>query len=246
MNTHSLIYARAASAIAVCSVLWSTAQAQVQVNDAAALLKWVQQAQQMEQSVAQLKAQLAALTDVPQNLQQQVAGLLNSAVQNPLGNITQNLNVLMAGSGTGTCGGAQAVLTQNQYLAATGGDFIGQQMNQTANRNAGLMACTQQMLTATQSRLAQMPQLLTELQGSADVTQVATVSARIQQETATINAQQQQAMLVAQSALLQNQMSEQQLYQKQRADAQEVIRATSAGAPAGNVPAVTVPPYAAN
>jgi predicted esterase YcpF (UPF0227 family) len=248
MKTHSLIHACASSAIAVCCALWPavTSAQGVPVIDVAALLRWAQQAAQMTQAVTQLETTVRSLTNVPQNLQQEVTGLLNSAVQNPLGNITQNLNVLMAGSGTGTCGGAQAVLTQNQYGTATGGDYLGQQMNQNANRNAGLMACTQQMLAATQSRLAQMPQLLAELQSSTDVTSATVNAARIQQETATIAAQQQQAMLVAQSAYLQHQMSEEQLYQKQRADAQEVIQATSTGAPAGNVPTVTVPPYAAN
>jgi hypothetical protein len=229
-----------------CSVLWSVAAtAQVSVVDWPELVKWAQQAEQMTQTVTQLENTVRSLTDVPQNLTSEVQGLLNSTVQNPLGAITQNIKVLMAGSGTGSCAGSQTVLTQNQYSAATGGDFIGQTLNQSAKRNAGLMACTQQMLQATQSRLEQMPQLLTMLQGSTDVTSATVNAARIQHEIGTINAQQQQAMLMAQSSMLQHMMSEDQLLQKQRADASEVVRATSAGAPAGTVPTVTVPPYSA-
>lgn len=224
------------------SLLWTPARADLPVVDAASLLKWVQQAQQMQQSIAQLEAQLKALTDIPQNLTEMVQGLLNSAVSNPLGAIEQNLQTLLSGQGTGTCAGSQTYLTQNQYFSTTGTDFVGQAMNQSANRSAGLQACTQQMMVATQARLAQMPQLLTELQGATDVTQATAISGRIQIEIATINAQQQQAMLLAQSAMLQESMRNDQILQKQRADAQEIITNTSPGAAGGNIPAVTPAP----
>jgi len=217
-------------------------RADLPVVDAASLLKWVQQAQQMQQTITQLEAQLRALTDVPNNLTQMVSGLLQSAVQNPLGQIQQNLQVLMTGQGTGNCGNSQQYLTQNQYSAGTGTDFTAQWLNQSANRNAGLQACTQQMITATQTRLNQMPQLLTELQGATDLTQVASISGRIQYETATINAQQQQAMLVAQTAAMQSMMAQDQILQKQRADAAEVYKNTSPGATPGAIPAVTPAP----
>lgn len=224
------------------SLMLGTARADLPVVDAASLLKWVQQAQQMAQQLAQLQATVRSLTDVPDNLAQMVQGLLNTAVQNPLGEIEQNLQTLLSGQGTGSCAGSQTYLTQNQYAAGQGGDFTAQWLNQSANRNAGLQACTQQMMQATQTRLQQMPQLLTELQGATDVTQIAAVSGRIQYEVATINAQQQQAMLMAQSVQLQHMMSEDQILQKQRSDAQEVIQSTSPGAAPGNVPTVATAP----
>lgn len=218
------------------SALCAPAMADLPVIDAASLFKWVEQAQQMSQQITQLENTVHSLTNVPQNLIQQVEGLLQSGVRNPLGNITQNLQVLLGGQGTGTCNGSQNFLTQNQYAAGVGGDFTAQWLNQSATRNAGIQACTQQMLTATQTRLDQMPALLDELQGAQDVTQVAAVSARIQQEIATVSAQQQQAMLMAQMAATQHMMAEDQVLQKQRADAQEVINNTSAS-PNGVTPA---------
>lgn len=218
------------------------ARADLPVIDVSQLLKWVQQAAQMQQQITQLIYTVHALTNVPQNLTSMVQGLMQGAVQNPLAQIEQNLQVLMTGQGTGNCGNSQQYLVQNQYSAGVGTDFTSQWLNQSANRNAGLQACTQQMITATQMRLNQMPQLLTELQGASDVTQVASISGRIQYETATINAQQQQAMLVAQTAAMQSMMAQDQILQKQRADATELYNNTAPGAAAGAIPTVTPAP----
>jgi hypothetical protein len=223
-------------------LLVQPARADLPVIDAASLAKWVAQAQQMAQQLTQLENTVRSLTDVPQNLVNQVEGLLQQAVQNPLGNITQNLQVLMTGQGTGTCGNANTYLAQNQYNAATGGDFTGQWLNQSANRSAGLQACTQQMMAGTQTALTQLPALLTQLQGATDVTQIAAIAGRIQQAIATINAQQQQALLMGQTAMLQRMMQEDQLLQKQRADAQERINATSATAAGAAAPAAVPAP----
>jgi hypothetical protein len=118
-------------------------------------------------------------------------------------------------------------------------------MNQSANRNAGLQACTQQMMAGTQAALAALPGLLTQLQAATDVTQVAAVSARIQQQIAVINAQQQQAQLMATTAMLQRQMSEDQILQKQRADAMQRVNETSGGGgAAGGAPVAAIAPPA--
>jgi hypothetical protein len=220
----------------------SPVMAQMAVIDGAALLKWVQQAQQMQQTVTQLESAVRSLTDVPQNLTQMVEGLLNTAVQNPLGQIEQNLQVLMTGQGTGNCGGSQVYLTQNQYAVGSGTDLTAQLLNQSVTRNAGLQACTQQMMMATQARLQQMPGLLNELQGATDITQVEAIRGRIEIEVATINAQQQQAILLNQTTMVQHMMDDDKRLQKQRADAQEIIQNTGPNAPAGNVPQVTNPP----
>lgn len=218
------------------------ARADEPVIDVSALLKWVQQAAQMQSQLQQMIAEVHAVTDVPENLVSMVQGLLESAVQNPLGEIEQNLQVLMKGQGAGSCGNSQQYVTQNQYAAGTGTDFTAQWLNQSANRNAGIQACTQQMITATQTRLTQMPQLLNELQGATDITQVAAISGRIQYESATIQSQQQQAMLVAQTAAMQSMMAQDQINQKQRSDAQELFNATAPGATSGAVPNVTPAP----
>lgn len=237
MNTRRII-----AAATMLTFMSASARADLPVIDASQLLKWVQQAQQMQQQLVQLENTVHSLTDVPQDLATMVQQLLQTAVQNPLGQILQNLQVMLSGQGTGTCTGSQNYLTQNQYSAAVGTDFIGQIMNQSANRNAGLQACTQQMLAATQVRLQQMPQLLTQLQGATDVTQATAISGRIQYEIATINAQQQQAMAMAQAAEVQAAMEQDQILQKQRADATEVFKNTSPGAAAGTIPPVTPAP----
>jgi hypothetical protein len=227
-----------------CSLLLASvpSRADLPVVDLAAIKYWVQQEQLMQQTVTQMIATVHSLTNVPQNLSSMVGQLLQTAVQNPLGQIEQNLQVLMTGQGTGTCTGSQNYLVQNQYSAGQGTDFTAQWLNQGANRNAGLQACTQQMLVGTQTRLAQMPGLLTELQGATDLTQVASISGRIQYEVATISAQQQQAGLVAQTAAMQAAMAQGQIDQKQRADAQEFFNATAPGAAAGAIPTVTAAP----
>jgi Type IV secretion system proteins len=225
-----------------CSLLAPAAKADLPVIDVSQLLKWVQQAQQMVKEIDQLIATVHALENVPQNLTSMVNGLNNLAVQNPLGAIEQNLQVMLTGQGTGNCTNAQNQLTTNQYAPAAGTDFTAQWLNQNANRNAGLQACTQQMVAATQARLNQMPQLLQQLQGATDVTSVTAIVGRIIQEIATINAQQQQAMLVGQSALTQSAMAQAQILQKQRRDAMEVYTNTSPGAVPGAIPTVTPAP----
>jgi Type IV secretion system proteins len=229
----------------VCSLLAApvpAARADLPVVDVAQLKAWATQAEQMAQQVEQMVATVHSLTDVPQDLASMVQQLLQTAVQNPLGAITQNLQVLLTGQGVGTCTGGQAYLTQNQYSAAQGTDFTAQIMNQSANRNAGLQACTQQMLAATQTRLQQMPQLLNQLQGATDATQVAAIAGRITYEVATINAQQQQAIAMGQAAQVQAAMAQDQLLQKQRSDATEIINSTAPGAAAGTIPSVTPAP----
>ena len=217
------------------------ARADLPVIDAAQLARWVTQAQQMANQLVQLETEVRQLADVPQNLITQVEQLMAQGVQNPLQNIMTNLNAMMTGQGIGNCTGGQNILTQNQYAPATGGDFQASLLNSTANRNAGLQACTQQMLAATQTRLANLPPLLAQLQGATDVTQATAISGRIQAEIANITAGQQQIIALSQTAQLQQLMAEQQQLQKMRADAQERANATGGGAPGVAAPAIQAP-----
>jgi hypothetical protein len=190
----------------------------------------------MATQLEQLEAQVRMMEDIPQNLISQVQQLMSLGIQNPLQNIMQNIGAMMTGQGVGTCNGAQGILTQNQYAPATGGDFLGQQLNQSVTRNAGIQACTQVMLNSTQARLADLPQLLNQLQGATDSTQATAISGRIQFEIANINAQQQQIAAMSQMSQMQRQMAEDAQAQKMRADAQERINDTS-GAVGTGVPA---------
>jgi hypothetical protein len=206
------------------------ARADLPVIDFTAIGKWVQQLQQMAQQVQLMTQQVqqaiqtvTALTNIPQNLVSQVTGLLQSSIQNPLQGINLNLQTLMTGSGVGTCTGGSNYLSLNQAWTAGGNDFLGATINGSASRLAGLMACTSQMLGATQQRLQQMPQLLSELQNCKDVTCAAAISGRIQLENATINAQQQQAVLMGLYQQQQRWTADDLIAQKMRADAEGVF-----------------------
>lgn len=230
-------------AAAVCGLGLASAPsyAVFPVEDYAALLRWVEQAKSMQAQYETLQGQLNTLRNVPSNLENMAQGLLTNAVRNPLGFIQQNLNVLQSGRGPGNCNGAQDFLTQNRYVSVVGGDFLGQWINRSANRTAGVQACTSQMMLATQSRLDKMTELMDQLQNAHDVTEVSAISARIQYENSTISAQQQQITLMAQTAALQNQNAENQIMQKQRADAEEVMRNTSPNGSVGGIVNSAVP-----
>ena len=191
--------------------------------------KQLQELQQMQQTVTQ---QLRTLQNVPRQMIGQFQGLLDLGVSNPLQDITSNLESLMHGSGTGRCTGSQGLMALNQYAEAapmagsTEIDFNGAQLNGSAARGAGLLACTQQMMQATQSRLQQMPGLLGALESCADITCETGISGRIQYEQAMIQTQMLQTQLVGQHAQQQRWTMEDQTLQKQRADSQAWIEQT--------------------
>ena len=125
--------------------------------------------------------------------------------------------------------GAGGMLSMTQGWTANSGDFAGSLMNGGATQLAGLMACTQQMMQATQQRLAQMPQLLNELQACSDVSCTTAVSGRIQLETATINTQQQQGILMGLAQQQQRWAMDDFVLQKQRADLEAMLNALPSG-----------------
>jgi hypothetical protein len=222
-----------AIALAYGFVVAVPVKADVPVIDVSALARWAQSLEQQAQQLTTMINTLHDIEDIPQNLIGQVTGLLNVAIQNPLQEITGNLAGLMNGSGVGTCAGAANLLTMNRFQTATGGDFLGSWLNGGASITAGLQGCTQQMMQATQDRLNQMPQLLSEVQACHDQACATALGDRIQLETATINAQQQQAQLVMMQGQLQRWTAQDQILQKQRGDYEQVITGTSAGAPGG-------------
>jgi hypothetical protein len=230
-------------ATAIASPLFLSApssRAQMPVIDFAALGQWFQQIQYALQTVQQLQQQVQqaintvrALTNIPANLAGQVVGLLQSTIQNPLQGISLNLQTLMTGYGPGVCMGAGGMLSMTQGWTASGGDFASSLMNGGATQLAGLMACTQQMMQATQQRLAQMPQLLNELQACSDVSCTTAVSGRIQLETATINTQQQQGILMGLAQQQQRWAMDDFVLQKQRADLEAMLNALPSGTVGG-------------
>jgi hypothetical protein len=216
-----------AIALAYGFVVAVPVKADVPVIDVSALARWATQLQQGAQQLTTVIQTMHDIEDIPQNLIGQVEGLLNVAIQNPLQDITGNLAGLMNGSGVGTCTGAANLLTMNRFQTATGGDFLGSWLNGGASITAGLQGCTQQMMQATQDRLNQMPQLLSEVQACHDQACATAIGDRIQLETATINAQQQQAQLIMMQGQLQRWTAQDQILQKQRGDYQQIINGTS-------------------
>jgi hypothetical protein len=110
----------------------------------------------------------------------------------------------------------------------------------SATRTAGVMACAQTMMEATQSRIARMAGLLDALKGSNDITQLTAVSGRIQQEHQTIAAQQLQFQTVALQAMIMRQQQDDQVAQKMRRDAEQRYQDTSPGTVGGD-PAQALP-----
>jgi hypothetical protein len=239
-----------ATAIATTLLSAAPVRAELPVVDFSALGQWAKALQSdarmitnQLQQIAQLAQSVHDFEDIPQNLIGQVVGLLQVGVQNPLQNITANLSALMNGSGVGTCSGANGLLTMNQYAHANGADFAGAWLNGSAAITAGLQACTRLMMQATQDRLSQLPQLLSEVQSCHDQACATALSARIQLETATINTQQQQAQLVMMNGQLQRWTAEDQIMQKQRQDYEAIVNGTGGNAgvtaPVATSPAVS-------
>lgn len=195
----------------------------------------VKQVEQAIQMVEQAKQTVQALTNIPANLISQASGLLNLSVQNPLQQILGNLRVLQTGVGTGTCTGSAGLLSMTQYFKATGSDFAGASLNGAAAQLAGLQACTNQMMSATQDRLKQMPELLTSLQACTTEACATAQSGRIQYEIAMINTQQNQTMLLGLTAQNNRWTQQDQRIQLMRANEEALMTST------GNGPFVSSP-----
>jgi ribosomal protein S24E len=222
------------------ALLCQPAHADLPVIDFAQLAQWFYQLQAMASQYEMLQHQYKAMTNVPPNLKTMVGALLEADIRTPLGDIRLNLDNMQRGGTPGVCAQAVRYAQQNQYQPANGNDFMAVTLNASANRSGGMFACNQQMMTATQNRLNAMPALLDALQAAQDFTQVEAIKARIDQENATTTAQILQAQTMAQDAETQRWLAKQQIYQKQRADSEEVINATASTAMAP--PAAFQPP----
>jgi hypothetical protein len=235
-------------------------QADVPVIDFAALAQWGKELQEQADilrtamnQLTQLETTVRDIEDIPRDLMGQVQGLMQIAVQNPLQGITGNLDNLFNGAGTGQCAGSANLLMMNQFHTAGGGDFLGSWINGGAAITAGLQACTNMVLQSTQDRLNNLPQLVSQLQACNDMACATAVNGRIQEEVANINAQTMQLMAMQSAGQLQRYTAEQQILQKQRADAEAVIAATGGAGAAGGPPVVpaagpatTAPVFTAN
>ncbi len=241
-----------ASSLAAGIVLWETppAPALIPVEDYAAITRLFQQVQQLQQMLNYAFQQVHALTNIPNDLIRQADGLLTLGIQNPLGDLQNTLSSIMNGGPlTGTCAAAASgLINANRYSTATGADFAGALLNANSSRLGGVMACMNTQMHSTQERLNQMPQLLSQLQSCTDVACATAVSGSIQYQTALIQTQTNQAILMGQAAQAQRWSAEDQVNEKIRADAEGTVQGTSGnGAGQGGPVAMTpqAPAFAA-
>ena len=237
------------SAVASVGLSFGSAHAQgVLVHDQLSFMELFQQLQQAVQMVSSLEQQVNILENVPRQMIGQVEGLISQTIRNPLNDIMGNLNGLRLGSGPGSCSGSQNFLAQDQFYmptnlpsivplgAASGGvtrglDFLGSLINNRANSTAGVLACNQQMMTATQQRMDDMQTMVDQLKACNDITCINGVNGQIAVYQATIQNQQLQATLVGQHGdLLQRTREQNELEYVRAAEAQAIQETGGAGA----------------
>lgn len=240
-----VIAAFAAMALFI-AVTTPIARADVPVIDVSSLGQLFKEVQQGLQQLQTMQQQLRMFTNIPQNLESQVSGLMNQAIANPLQGIMGDLNGLMNGTGTGNCTGSQNLLGINQFVhaiplpvpgvAQAGGgiDFAGALLNGQATRTAGVLACNQQAMNGVQQQLDMMPQLLDQLQACADITCATAVTGRIQYQVAQGQALQTQSLLAGQNFQIMQQIRDENNAQFIRGGEQQMIQDTGgAGAIGG-------------
>lgn len=204
-------------AIVLClaGLAWAgNAQAQIAVIDGANLAQNIQTAAQAIVAVEQLKAQLTQLEQTyemftnPTDILNMAPGLENQTLENPMP-LANTLSGLVGGTTAGT-GAASAYYNQNHVYTPTDGSTASTQLNANAQAIANIEGIASTNLTAIEQRIQQLPDLESDLNAAASITQVAAINGRIATESQFVQAQQ------AQAANLQVLASEQSLSQQQQ------------------------------
>ena len=204
-------------------LLIQPAWAMVPVIDAGEIAQAVQQVKWLHDQYEEMTQQLRAMTN-SLNVPNVSPGLLLPGMQNPMGGMTGQLPSLVGG-GTSIPGASQ-FLQQDRVYQPQGKDFAATQMNQSSTSLANLKAIAMQMINTNGTRLGQMNGLMNQLTNAEDVSQVARINGRIAIENQTLAAQQAQFQHLQQLAALQQQVEEQQIRQKIRADDDQQIART--------------------
>ncbi len=204
-------------AIVLClaGLAWAgNAQAQIAVIDGANLAQNIQTAALAIVAVEQLKAQLTQLEQTyemftnPTDILNMAPGLENQTLENPMP-LANTLSGLVGGTTAGT-GAASAYYNQNHVYTPTDGSTASTQLNANAQAIANIEGIASTNLTAIEQRIQQLPDLESDLNAAASITQVAAINGRIATESQFVQAQQ------AQAANLQVLASEQSLSQQQQ------------------------------
>ncbi|PDT20327.1 P-type DNA transfer protein VirB5 [Rhizobium hidalgonense] len=200
-----------ASAAFLVSAALAPAQG-IPVIDTSAIAKQIE-------SIAQLKSQLDTLNQQLQQAQQlygslnkitnmaDVASLLNDpSIRNAL---PQNFNAiegLFKGSGSGVFGSAASkYLQDNSTYRTDADDFYAQELSRIQDQNAGQMSLGQQIYDAATKRIDGIDELRQQISNAADAKDIADLQARLQAESAFLQADvlRMQGLQMVQQAQLQ-------------------------------------------
>jgi hypothetical protein len=194
------------------------AWAQIAVIDGANLAQNIQTAAQAIAAVEQLKAQLTQLEQTyemftnPTDILNMAAGLENQTLENPMP-LTDTLSGLVGGT-TAATGAASTYYNQNHVYTPMDGSTASTQLNANAQAIANIEGIASTNLGAIEQRIQQLPDLESDLNAAASITQVGAINGRIAMESQFVQAQQAQAanlqVLASEQALSQQQQDKEQ------------------------------------
>ena len=210
----------AGMALAACLTAGPHAHAQMAVFDASNFgntLNTVQnglnQLAVLNQELAQVRGTLQQVTAMqamfthPSNVTGMFPGLNSSFLQNPMPPAGA-MPAQMFGSGA-ISANAQAFYNLNHVFVATGNDAQAAYLNRAPVTTANIQGMAATNLQAIEQRLANLTAMQAELQGAADIKQVAAINGRIAIEANAIQGQQAQAQNLLTLATAQAQAEQQ-------------------------------------
>jgi hypothetical protein len=186
---------------------------------------WTDQIHDMEQQIKDVEDIFTALTSMPADLINTVASLIDTAVLNPLINITQMINAMRTG-GFGGCSAAGNIVNTINYFKSKKADFTAALQTGQIYRLGGIMACDGDLLNSSEKRLNSLPALLTELKACKTESCVTSVAAQISAHTAEISVHHEQATIINQQAQIYEALMLHQMEQKQRGDDEQIVSDT--------------------
>lgn len=203
-----------------------TGHATMPVIDAASIAHLVQEIQVLRQEYGQLQAVYGSLAH-PTGVLGMAPGLSSPLVRNPLP-IGSQVSGILSGSGAGSQLSALIgqIEQQNQAYRPSGNDWTAQWINRSAASNAGVEALAETMLQSLQQRQAGLANLQSRLANAQDVTEVSAIGARIQSEQGFVSTQMTEASLLSTLARTQQHAEQQQMIQRQREAAEQLLNDT--------------------
>lgn len=210
---------------------------------------WAKQAADMAQEYSQFVQANSSLTGIVGSLSG-AAGVDTSglssirSVLSDVGQIqgavsgTMNLANGISNGGVGRfslIGAANAILNQNTVYRPTGGDFMAQWINARAQGQAAQQAYMQQFIQAGQSRLQALQDLKARQMAATTTDERMAIQNEIGRTQQELSTQAMQAQQLAALSEMQDRVSQQQIMEKQRADAESQQASTQSYASAAGL-----------